>query len=92
MSKHNVQHVFDSAQKHFGVEFKSAKREWFDASTRAKEMAILYAMSELKANYEDIMNVIDIDRTTISLLRSFARGNMQANAYRATYEEFIQTL
>lgn len=84
--------VFIAAEKHFGVDFNDENVDFFSTATRAKEMAILYSMNELKSTYEDIMACIDIDRTTISLLRSFGKGCLQSNSYLKQYNSFKQTL
>jgi len=84
--------VFKAAEKHFKVDLSKPAKDFFSMNTRAKEMAILYAMEELKSNYKDIMRCIDIDRTTISLLHSFGKSSLQNLNYLKTYKTFTQTL
>lgn len=85
--------VFKAAEKHFKVDFSVPAKDFFSTETRAKEMAILYAMTELKSTYEDIMDVLpELDRTTISLLKSFGKGNLQSNVYLREYNSFKQTI
>ena len=84
--------VFKAAEKHFKVDLSKPAKDFFSMNTRAKEMAILYAMEELKSNYKDIMRCIDIDRTTISLLHSFGKSTLQNLNYLKNYKTVKNTL
>jgi len=86
-----LQQLINKANLHFGVDV-SSPASFSQDSFEARCLTTYYAITQMKATYNDLSKAMQSDRNELRLMWLYAEGNLGVVNKRREYKAFTNTL